>query len=75
MSLYYNNNEMYGDCGPFEAESKEDLADEMTETFESWADEEIMRLRDLNGVWPARHVRFEIIEQLREDFINVLDEL
>jgi len=36
----YNNNDLFGMPGPFEAESFEALADEMTPTFEAWAEEE-----------------------------------
>ena len=39
MKKFRNNNEKYGDVGPFEATSKEALADEMADTFKDWAKE------------------------------------
>jgi hypothetical protein len=37
MRLYRNENPSFGESGPFEAESKEKLADEMMATFRDWA--------------------------------------
>ena len=37
---FYNSNDSFGDGGPFEAESKEDLAERMESTFREWADAE-----------------------------------
>jgi len=39
MKLFYNNNDLYGDAGPHEAESKEALADEYEGMFREWARE------------------------------------
>lgn len=59
---YYNNNERYGDAGPFEAKSKEELADEMMPTFELWAKE-------------AAANDAESVEEMREEFISSLEEV
>lgn len=37
----YNTNEKYGDWGPFDAESKEALADEMGDLLRKWAAEKL----------------------------------
>ena len=37
MKKFTNTDSNFGMSGPFEAESKEALADEMTETFVEWA--------------------------------------
>ncbi len=37
MKVFINTNEKYGTEGPYKAISKEDLADTMLETFNSWA--------------------------------------
>jgi hypothetical protein len=39
MKRFVNNNELFGYEGPFEAESKEALADEMMPTLIDWAEE------------------------------------
>lgn len=75
MKQFINTSEQFGDAGPFEAESKEALADEMQQSFEMWADEEMLRHHEINEVWPGRHVYHETIEQLRSDFIAGLKEV
>lgn len=39
MKTFYNTNDRYGVEGPFEAESREALADEMAPSFSDWADQ------------------------------------
>ena len=39
MNLYKNTNEKFGESGPFEAESRETLADDMVLLFRSWTSE------------------------------------
>jgi hypothetical protein len=39
MPWYYNHNSAFGDSGPFEADSKETLANEMEDLFYIWAKE------------------------------------
>ena len=63
MKKYYNNNERYGDAGPFEAESREALADEMMPTFELWAREAAARGEAAS------------VAKMREEFITGLDEV
>ena len=41
MTNYRNTNDAYGMSGPFNAESKEALADQMAETFKAWANEKV----------------------------------
>ena len=60
MKKYYNTNERYGWCGPYEAESKEQLADEMIPCFEDWAS-------DANC--------YVTVDEMREEFIAGLEEV
>ena len=46
MTTYYNTNDEFGMPGPWEAESREVLADEMTPTFQEWADQAWVSLLD-----------------------------
>lgn len=39
MKKFYNTNEKYGEAGPFEAESKSELAAGMISTFMEWAND------------------------------------
>lgn len=67
MKLYYNNNDLYGEAGPHEAESMDALANEYQETFKQWAQEEDDRGRD-------ERIE-EIIQRLRQEFIDGLEEV
>lgn len=70
---FYNNNDLYGYCGPFEAESKEALADEMKPSFDEWAD----------NVWNSSRIdeddiseeewKKSYIEEMRAEFITGLE--
>ena len=61
MHLYYNSNDRFGDPGPFEANSRDELADEMMPTFREWAEE-------------TDHPEHEIAA-MRELFIRGLEEI
>jgi hypothetical protein len=56
---YYNTDDRYGDCGPFEAESKEALIDEMNSTFLEW----INQGSNLS------------LDDMRSEFRNALEEI
>ena len=43
----YNNNENFGYCGPFEAESIDALVAEMMPTLRDWADEKSVSVESL----------------------------
>jgi hypothetical protein len=65
--LVRNNNECYGDEGPFEVESFESLANEMRPNFEAWVDEE---MSDPDFECEDREAtRALMLASLREDFI------
>jgi len=57
---FENLNEKYGWNGPFEADSKEDLADMMMSTLRDWADEP-------NST--------QTVAEMRQEFINGLEEI
>ncbi|MFA4971366.1 MAG: hypothetical protein WC683_02050 [bacterium] len=38
--LLYNNDERFGDCGPFEVASVDELVGELAESIRTWAHEE-----------------------------------
>ena len=61
MKKYYNTKEQFGWPGPFEANSKESLADEMLKTFNEWAED-------------SEDPESEI-EQMRKSFIDGLEEV
>ena len=63
----YNNNDAYGDCGPFEAESFEALADEMRDLFIEWSEAEAVQSDDEN--------QHSIFKRMRRDFIEGLTEV
>jgi len=64
---FYNNNEVYGDPGPFEAESAEELAEEMIPTFEDWA-----RSDSIDG--DSDEIA-ETVDAMYYDFIKGLEEV
>ena len=78
MKRYYNSDEQYGDAGPFEANSREGLADGMQPTFEAWAEEAYLhdcdRARELGEPEPNRNGYIEqAISEMRIGFINALE--
>jgi hypothetical protein len=77
---FYNTQPEFGEAGPHEAATKEELADEMEELFQIWAQEawdndEINRvcIEDNGGecvdekLWKEKH-----IEKIRRIYINGL---
>lgn len=62
MPWYRNNEEGFGDPGPFDAESKEAFADEMMPTFRHFLDE--------GDGWDE-----EELQSMRERFIEALEEV
>ena len=72
MKKFYNNNERYGDCGPFQAETREALADEMADTFEQWANEEYDRNEEQGN---GEEFKKQAIAKMRSEFISGLDEV
>jgi hypothetical protein len=78
MPSFYNTNSQYGTSGPFEAASKEDLAEAMHPTFRLWAEDRWEEDPDADldadpnakGEYIAR-----AMEQMREAFIRGLAEL
>ena len=71
---FRNNNESFGWVGPFEAESREALADEMMPSFEEWAN-------DAYGHWLQDSEAGEEVDragwiaQTRDEFIASLEEI
>ena len=61
MTLYYNNNPLYGDAGPHEANNKEELVEEMMDNIRTWASEE----SDPGSA----------IEEMKTEFRNALEEV
>jgi hypothetical protein len=64
---YYNIDERFGECGPFKANSKEQLADEMEPTLMEWATEEVEK-------HPGMEME-DCVAQIRASFINALVEV
>ena len=69
MKSYYNNNDRFGDSGPFEAESAESLADGMMDTFKIWANEHFLKGKIEFGDIDAE------IASMRDEFIKGLEEV
>jgi len=74
MKLFYNNNDAYGDSGPYEAESKEALADEVRETFEEFAKQLWFSDDTETDLEKSEFMEIEIA-RMREEFISGLDEV
>jgi hypothetical protein len=72
-----NTKPEFGDCGPFEADSFEALADEMTERFLLWADEVFDECNDPDlGIDVDRDAWVDgYTARLRDDFIRGLEEV
>lgn len=74
-----NTNELFGDRGPFDADSFEALADEMMPTITDWAQEELSKFDDMVEHYEADDVDrpqlHDIIQQMRDDFIDGLEEI
>lgn len=69
MAKYKNTNDAYGLSGPFEAESREALADEMAETFREWA--KSIRDREAGFVFDMDAE----LAAMRKEFIAGLEEV
>jgi len=69
----YNNNDEYGDCGPFDTESFEALADEMRPTFEMYADD--WEDGEVETPHPDIMDREDYMAHLRREFIAGLTEV
>lgn len=65
-----NNNEKFGEAGPFEAESFVSLADEMSANFEYWAKELCSSEYSL-GDWDD--LKDKLIAKIRDEFIAGLE--
>jgi len=74
MKLFYNNNDAYGDGGPYEAESKEALADEVKETFEEFAKQLWFSSDTETDLEKSEFMEIKIA-RMREEFISGLDEV
>lgn len=73
MAKFYNNDERYGWCGPFEAESRDELVDGMMPTFREWA-EDAWNGDDETTDSHDDYVAAEI-ETMRDEFYAALDEV
>ena len=67
MKKFKNTDNSFGEAGPFEAESKEELAEGMMSIFRTWAMEAVAR-DETNDVDAA-------IEETRINFIDALEEV
>ena len=71
-----NNSPRFGDCGPFDAESFEDLADEMEGAFDQWAREEwqdlVCSVSKDESVPMLRDYLIVAVDRLRAEFIEGL---
>lgn len=75
MPFYYNNNERYGYCGPFDAESKDDLVSAMRPTFDEWADEKYTQFCDDGGDMDRDKFIAEAIAEMESEFYDALTEV
>lgn len=69
MKKFINTNSEYGMSGPFEAESADELADEMMPTFREWANQSIA-----NGRLVLDLIDDEI-QCMRDEFLAGLEEI
>lgn len=76
MKAYRNTNEAYGMPGPFEAESREALANEMMPTFREWAKQAFWRHDDsADATEDELEFIAEYIGECRREFISSLEEV
>jgi hypothetical protein len=73
MPSFYNTNSRYGASGPFEAASKESLADTMHPTFRLWAEDRWEEDPDADLDSKADDIA-RAMEQMRREFIAGLAE-
>lgn len=73
MPSFYNTNSQYGASGPFEAASKEALAESMHPTFRLWAEDRWEEDQDA-GLDSKTGYIAQAIEQMRKEFIAGLAE-
>lgn len=82
LRTFRNTSDSFGEPGPFEAASKEALADEMAETIREWATAKVQRIEmdspedlwdteSMNGSTWVEHFESEI----RGEFIAALEEI
>jgi hypothetical protein len=71
--LFYNPNPEFGEGGPFKAESKEALADEMRDCFKRWAEE--VWLNDDDALGDKKEYMELEISKMRKSFIDGLEEV
>lgn len=74
MKVFRNTNDAFGEPGPWEAPSKESLADEMSGTLYEWANDKAHR-EDA----PLMHGEISSVEhfyrEMRAQFIAALEEV
>ncbi len=78
MPIYYNGNDEYGMSGPFEAESKEAIADEYEEkSFADWLGQawNQMDVEEQNEYGTFEDYSAIKIPQMRVEFIAGLEEV
>ena len=73
MPSFYNTNSRYGASGPFEAASREALAETMHPTFRLWAEDRWEEEQDADLDRKADYIA-GAIEQMRREFIAGLAE-
>jgi hypothetical protein len=71
---FYNTNDLYGDAGPFDAESKDAIADEMQDEFEGLAIDERNKITNSEIMTDEEADAFDakMISEMREEFVNGL---
>ena len=76
MKTFYNNDDRYGEAGPFEAENREELVAEMEPTFKTWAEElwDKTNTETRNGMDYDAFIA-DAIETMRDEFSNALEEV
>lgn len=73
MPRFYNTNFRYGGSGPFEAASREALAETMHPTFRLWAEDRWEEEQDAGPVPKVDYIA-QTIEQMRREFMAGLAE-
>ncbi|MDR3672049.1 MAG: hypothetical protein P4L36_14475 [Holophaga sp.] len=73
MPCFYNTNSRYGASGPFEAASKESLAETMHPTFRLWAEDQWEEDPEADPDSKAEYIA-QAMEQMRRTFIAGLAE-
>ena len=74
--MYYDTNGSFGEAGPFEANSKEELANEYADQFAVWASEKVQKMLQEGHEFDSEETPEEdFTAEFKAEFIKGLEEV